>query len=141
MRSIPPEAIRRMEVLPEEVALRFGYPANQRVVNMILKHNFASKQVAGEYNLPTRGGYANRELEGSMLRIDGPRRMNIEAKITETSLLTEAERGILQDWGSLPRCRPALTRGSIVVLGPRAAKSRREPPGRQGWARMAWTVH
>ena len=37
MRNIQPEAIRRMEVLPEEVALRFGYAANQRVINFILK--------------------------------------------------------------------------------------------------------
>jgi outer membrane receptor protein involved in Fe transport len=42
-RNIPPEAIRRMEVLPEEVALRYGFQANQRVINFILKDNFASK--------------------------------------------------------------------------------------------------
>lgn len=97
MRAIPPEAIRRMEVLPEEVALRFGYPPNERVVNFILKDNFASSQIAGEYNVPTRGGYLYTELEGGTLRIDGPRRMNLEAKIVNSSLLTEAERGIVQD--------------------------------------------
>ncbi|MET1756537.1 TonB-dependent receptor [Novosphingobium sp. RD2P27] len=94
LRSIPPEAIRRMQVLPEEVALRFGYPPNQRVVNIILKDNFSSKQLAGEFNYPTRGGYSNYELEGSLFRIDGQRRTTLEAKITETSLLTEAERNI-----------------------------------------------
>ena len=97
MRAIPPEAIRRMEVLPEEVALKFGYPPNERVVNFILKANFASSQVAGEYNVPTCGGYLYTELEGGTLRIDGPKRMNLEAKIVSTSLLTEAERGIVQD--------------------------------------------
>ncbi|MFN5245077.1 MAG: TonB-dependent receptor plug domain-containing protein, partial [Novosphingobium sp.] len=39
MRNFPQEAIRRVEILPEEVALRFGFPANTRVVNMILKDN------------------------------------------------------------------------------------------------------
>ena len=42
MRDFPPEAIRRMEVLPEEVALRYGFPPNQRVINFILKDKFSS---------------------------------------------------------------------------------------------------
>ncbi|MBM3595410.1 MAG: TonB-dependent receptor [Alphaproteobacteria bacterium] len=118
MRSIPPEAIRRMEVLPEEVALRFGYPANQRVVNFTLKDNFSSVQTAGEYNVPTRGGYLNWELEVEMLRIDGPRRMNLEAKIVETSLLTEAERGILQDPSELAALPPGVDPGRYRSLTP-----------------------
>jgi iron complex outermembrane recepter protein len=102
MRSIPPEAIRRMQVLPEEVALRFGYPPNQRVVNIILKDNFSSTQASGEFNYPTRGGYSNYELEGGLFRVDGQRRTTIEAKITDTSLLTEAERNVIQSPGSVP---------------------------------------
>ena len=90
LHRIPPEAIRRMEVLPEEVALRFGYPANQRVLNMILKDNFASIMAAGEYNVPTRGGYDNYEAEGGVFKISGPRRYNFSAKLTETTMLTEA---------------------------------------------------
>ena len=102
MRSIPPEAIRRLQVFPEEVALKFGYPPNQRVVNIILKDNFSSKQVAGELNLPTRGGYSNYELEGSQFRIAGQKRITLEAKITDTSMLTEAERKVRQEPGTLP---------------------------------------
>jgi hypothetical protein len=102
MRSIPPEAIRRLQVLPEEVALRFGYPPNQRVVNIILKDNFSSTQASGEFNYPTRGGYSNYELEGGLFRVDGQRRTTVEAKITDTSLLTEAERNIIQAPGSVP---------------------------------------
>lgn len=102
LRSIPPEAIRRMEVLPEEVALRFGYPPNQRVINFILKDDFSSKQLAGEYNVPTRGGFAEYELEGGLLNIDGPRRLNVEAKLEDTSLLTEAERNVIQTTGDIP---------------------------------------
>ena len=56
MRNFPQEAIRRVEILPEEVALRFGFPANTRVVNMILKDNFASRTVEAETAMPTRGG-------------------------------------------------------------------------------------
>lgn len=96
LRAIPPEAIVRLEVLPEEVALRFGYSPDKRVVNFILKDNFSSKQLAGEYNVPTRGGNEEWELEGGLLTINGPARANLEAKIEETTLLTEAERGVIQ---------------------------------------------
>jgi len=102
MRDIPPEAIRRMEILPEEVALRFGYAANQRVVNFILKDQFASQTVAGEYNIPTRGGFADSELEGSIFRIAGKNRLNIAAKLSDTSMLTEAERGLIQPINNIP---------------------------------------
>ena len=38
LRDIPTEAIQRVEVLPEEVALKYGYRADQRVVNIVLRH-------------------------------------------------------------------------------------------------------
>lgn len=102
LRNIPPEAIRRMEVLPEEVALRFGYPPDQRLINFILKDDFSSTTLAGEYNVPTRGGTADWELEAGLLRIDGPRRLNLEAEIEQTTLLTEAERGVIQAQDDIP---------------------------------------
>lgn len=102
LRSIPPEAIRRLQVLPEEVALRFGYPPNQRVVNIVLKDKFQSKQASGEFNYPTRGGYSDAELEASTFRVDGQRRTTIETKVTNTSILTEAERKVIQQAGTLP---------------------------------------
>ena len=102
MRNIPPEAIRRMEVLPEEVALRFGYPANQRVINFILKDNFSSRTIDAEFNAPTRGGFGEAELEGSLLTINKANRLNLNLKSTDGSLLTEAERGVIQQPGSQP---------------------------------------
>lgn len=102
MRNFPQEAIRRVEILPEEVALRFGFPANTRVVNMILKDNFASRTVEAETAVPTRGGFQTYEVEATSLRIKGPQRFSITAKIDDTSELTEAERGVIQTPGSVP---------------------------------------
>lgn len=99
--NIPPEAIRRLEVLPEEVALRFGYPPNQRVVNIILKDQFAAANASGEYNRPTRGGYDNYQLETGLFNVSGPRRYNVTVKLDETSMLTEAERGVI--WQPSPQ--------------------------------------
>ena len=102
MRRFPPEAIRRVEVLPEEVALRYGFPPNQRVINFILKPNFSSKTTEVEYSQPDRGGSSTIEGEATLLTIDGPRRLNITAEVEHTSPLTEGERGVIQSAGNIP---------------------------------------
>lgn len=94
MRNYPPEAIRRIEVLPEEVALRFGFRPDQRVINFILKDNFNSVTAEVEVGLPSGGGYATNEQEVSLLRIDGANRLNLAFEAEDSSLLTEAERGV-----------------------------------------------
>ena len=101
MRNIPPEAIRRLEVLPEEVALRYGYPPNQRVMNFILKDNFAAKTVEVEYGQPDRGGTSTRNLEASLFRVTGPGRLNLTVTAQDTTPLTEGERHVIQAPGSL----------------------------------------
>ncbi len=102
LRRYPPEAIKKVEVFPEEVALQFGYPADQRVINFILKDNFTSREVELEYGGPLAGGTADGELELSQLLINGPRRINIAGEINTTSMLTEAERDIAQTPGTQP---------------------------------------
>ncbi|MGX7953253.1 TonB-dependent receptor plug domain-containing protein [Tsuneonella sp. HG249] len=92
----PPEAIRKVEVLPEEVALQFGYPPDARVINFILKDNFASREIEAEYGMPTAGGTGTGQLEASLLTIDGARRVNVGVDYQRTSLLTEAERDVVQ---------------------------------------------
>jgi len=42
IRDLPPEAIKQVQVFPEEVALKYGFRPDQRVINFILKENFAS---------------------------------------------------------------------------------------------------
>lgn len=102
MRNYPPEAIQRMEILPEEVALRFGYPPNQRVINFILKDKFAAKTLEAEYDQPARGGSSTTEFEASLFRVAGQSRLNLTASAKDTTPLSEAGRGVLQAPGSVP---------------------------------------
>ncbi|MFM2371480.1 MAG: hypothetical protein RIS85_1202, partial [Pseudomonadota bacterium] len=96
MRGLPPEAIRRVEVLPEEVALKFGYRPDQRVVNFILKDSFSSYGSETELRLPSGGGFTEWEQEFTLAKIAGSNRINVTGKLEDTSPLTEAERGIVQ---------------------------------------------
>jgi len=100
LRSYPPEAIRKVEVLPEEVAVKFGFSADQRVVNLILKDNFSSREIEFEYEGPSEGGYLAREAEFTLLKLDKGKRLNITAEVRDTSLLDESERDIIQTEGS-----------------------------------------
>ncbi|NNK46075.1 MAG: hypothetical protein HKP43_05535, partial [Altererythrobacter sp.] len=63
LRSYPPESVAKVEVMPEEVAQRFGFAPDRRVVNIILKENFSSREVELELEAPDRGGYWRNEQE------------------------------------------------------------------------------
>lgn len=102
MRNYPPEAIKRVEILPEEVALRYGSPPNTRVVNLILKDNFSSRRIEVGYSLPTRGGFASWSTEATLLKIKKLNRFTITASATDTSPLFEEERDVLQSASSTP---------------------------------------
>jgi hypothetical protein len=53
VRNLPPEAIERVDILPEEAALRLGYPARSKPVNIVLKPYYASVMVELEDRLTT----------------------------------------------------------------------------------------
>lgn len=96
IRSIPPEAIRRVEVLPEEVALKYGFRPDQRVVNFILKDSFRSFGTETEAKLPGAGGFTDLSEEMTLTRIEKGSRLNLTGTVERRSPLSEAERGIVQ---------------------------------------------
>jgi outer membrane cobalamin receptor len=95
LRDIPTEAIERVEILPEEVALKYGYRADQKVVNIVLRQRFRSTtaQLAG--TLATEGGYAGGSGDLTQFRVERNGRTTLNAHAEGNGLLTEAERDIL----------------------------------------------
>src|SRR4051794_2252658 len=67
LRDIPTEAIERVEILPEEVALKYGYRADQKVVNIVLRPRFRSTVALLGANAATQGGYAG--ANGDLTRL------------------------------------------------------------------------
>lgn len=94
IRNIPPDAIAKVEVFPEEVAQQYGYAAEERVVNFVLKPNFRQLAIDPEYGVYTQGGRERFELDNNFLTIGEKSRTNINATYETESLLTEAERGL-----------------------------------------------
>jgi hypothetical protein len=97
----PPEALAKVEVFPEEVAQRFGFSPDRRVINLILKDNYRNAEVELEFEGPSRGGNYTREQELGFLQITNGARINANFTAQDTSFLTEDERDIIQTPGSV----------------------------------------
>lgn len=95
IRDLPSEAITRVEVLPEDVALRFGFSPGQRVVNFILKDNFSSSSGEIEYGEPSAGGSSTIELTSSYLSIGAKGRTNLTVQGDRSGALSENERNLI----------------------------------------------
>ncbi|HEY0599915.1 TonB-dependent receptor plug domain-containing protein [Brevundimonas sp.] len=102
IQGIPPEAIERVDILPEEVALEYGYRADQRVVNFVLKANFRSVTTQVEGRVPTAGGRTTTGLDANLLRISGGERWSMELEYDRATPLFESERDLVRDPGSTP---------------------------------------
>jgi hypothetical protein len=84
----------RVDVLPEEAALKYGYTADQRVLNFITRKTFRAITTEVDIEAATAGGTVTRELEAGLFRIDGDQRTQIKADLTSASAVTEDERDI-----------------------------------------------
>lgn len=134
IQGIPTEAIERTEILPEAVAVEFGYRPEQRVVNFVLKPDFRSLTGEVEARLPFQGGRTVGSIESNVLNIAGSRRWSMDIDLERTTPLFESERDIVRDPGSTPfdlignisafpyggEIDPALSAGvgSVVTVNP-----------------------
>ncbi|MBL0925121.1 MAG: TonB-dependent receptor, partial [Sphingomonadaceae bacterium] len=94
LRDLPPEAIRQVQIFPEEVALKYGFRPDQRVINFILKENFASFITEVEMAQPEDGGFATNEIEATLVAIGDKTRLSIDVEAERATRLTENERSI-----------------------------------------------
>ncbi|WP_205480018.1 TonB-dependent receptor [Sphingomonas arenae] len=94
IRDLPPEAIFRIDILPEEVALKYGYRADQRVVNFVLRPRFRSTATRLEGDVATEGGRIGGEFDVTRLLLQENGRVSLNAHVERSSALTEAERDI-----------------------------------------------
>ncbi|KQX18201.1 TonB-dependent receptor [Sphingomonas sp. Root50] len=99
IRDIPSEAIERVDILPEEVALKYGYSAAQRVVNIVLRRRFRAITGELEGGIATRGGGESGEAELTFLRIRRDQRINLNIEYQADAAITEAERNLISRSG------------------------------------------
>lgn len=92
--DLPTESILRLDILPEEVALKYGYGAQQKVVNIILRRFFQAKVADLAGGRSTQGEGANETGDLSYSRIRNNDRMNVVARVKSQDALLESDRGV-----------------------------------------------
>ncbi|MGA0799731.1 MAG: TonB-dependent receptor plug domain-containing protein [Steroidobacteraceae bacterium] len=99
IRDLPTEAIMRTDILSEEVALKYGYRADQRVVNLVLRPRF--RAWTGELNArgTADGGREGLDAGINWLRIQRDERLQFDFKLRHDDPLLESERRIVGDDG------------------------------------------
>ncbi|MEO0464947.1 MAG: TonB-dependent receptor [Pseudomonadota bacterium] len=93
--NYPVEALARVEVLPEEASLAYGFQANQRVINFVLKPNLNIIPLNTRTQAPRSGGTLSNTIDLSRVVIDGGDRTSLGANYTTSSPLLESERTIV----------------------------------------------
>jgi len=125
---IPTEAIERMEVFPEELALKYGYRADQKVVNVVTYERFTSRVGQVGYFAPTDGAGDTGVGNIDYLRLRADTRIGLGATYNRTASLLESDREVRQFSGSpelgrfrtlLPKSEQASINGLVSghVLG------------------------
>jgi iron complex outermembrane receptor protein len=95
--SLPPEAIDKVEVLPEQAALKFGFPPTRRVVNFITKASFRQIELRGSAGTTTRLGSATEKANLGLTRLQDGGRLTLGLEYRHTDPLFHTDRDIRPD--------------------------------------------
>jgi iron complex outermembrane recepter protein len=111
MAALPPEALLRVEIYPEKVALEQGYSADQRVVNIVLQPKYTATTVEVGAGGSTANSLGDQSADASVFQITGDSRINLSARYARKSAVLARERGIIS-----PSDVPLSLRGVITGL-------------------------
>ncbi|WP_298674687.1 TonB-dependent receptor [uncultured Sphingomonas sp.] len=116
--DLPTEAIARLDILPEEVALKYGYSATQKVVNIILRRRFHARVVSVGAGAATESGGGNASGEFGLTKIRDNERLNVVARARTSAALRESQRGIIADPAASDPANPFASDTDLRTLQP-----------------------
>lgn len=115
LRFVPPEAIQRVEIFPEDVAVVFGFAPDQRVVNFVLRAGFRAVSAELGTGREANGNRTLGDVEGTLFRVDANGRSLVNVELDRSSRVTEAGLGVTS--GGNPLLRSLLPRQSELTAG------------------------
>jgi iron complex outermembrane recepter protein len=113
VRNLPPEAVARVEVLPEEAAVRFGFPPHQKLINVVLVSHYAATTYELEDRLATRTWRNDFNTEMNNVRIDGQSRMTLDLQYQIGDPILESRRGVERALGASPSSYSGIVRSPL----------------------------
>lgn len=96
LRDIPIEAVTRVDILPEEVALKYGFPPDQKVVNVVLQNRFGEivAQVAG--NMAAHHGYTGGGADLTRILLSKVQRTTLNLHAGTDDILRGSQRSLVE---------------------------------------------
>lgn len=103
--DFPTEAIERLEVFPEELALQYGFAANRKVVNLVTFDPFTSKNVLASFGAPIGSGRSSIGANGRYLHLAGASRYSLSVGFDRAGRVLESERDLAQPAEAIGQAR------------------------------------
>lgn len=117
IRRYPPEALSRVEIYPEDVALQYGFRADQKVVNFVLKSRFraVTTRFASTGYGETESGEGGEvfEADAGYLSVYDGRRVNLDFDAERQSALHDSDRDVIAPITLTPPSRA----GNLFAVG------------------------
>ncbi len=92
--DIPAEAIERVEVFPEDLALKYGYAPDQKVVNFVVREHYRALSADGEVAIASAGGATVGKGNLDYIRLQNGGRLNLDLSFEHDDMLLESARGL-----------------------------------------------
>jgi hypothetical protein len=96
LRDIPIEAVSRVDILPEEVALKYGYPPDQKVVNVVLQNRFVETVAQAAANKAAHDGYAGGGGDLTRIKLTPKLRTTVNGHVGTEDILRGSQRSLVE---------------------------------------------
>jgi len=96
LRDIPIEAVSRVDILPDEVALKYGYPPDQKVVNVVLQNRFAETVAQVAANTATQAGFSGGGGDLTRILLSPKRRITLNLHGGTDDILRGSQRSLVE---------------------------------------------
>jgi iron complex outermembrane recepter protein len=96
LRDIPIEAVSRVDILSPEVALKYGYPPDQKVVNVVLQNRFAETVAQASANKASQEGYAGGGGDLTRIVLTPTKRTTVNLHAGTSDILRGSQRSLVE---------------------------------------------
>jgi len=96
LRDIPIEAVSRVDILPEEVALKYGYPPDQKVVNVVLQNRFTETVAQAAANTAAHDGFTGGNGDLTRIHLSPEQRATFNLHAGSEDILRGSQRSLVE---------------------------------------------
>jgi TonB dependent receptor len=120
LETLPREAIERVEVLPESVALKYGFSETRRVLNFVLREHYTGVPTHLVQSGATEGGDETTSADGALAHLNEEARLTALASFKDNAWLRDSDRDIDVPDGSYYTLTPNTTDTKVAASASRS---------------------